>query len=99
MTVVILEDAAEDIEAGRDFYDSREPGIGQYFVKSILSDLASLVLYAGIHPVQFNFQRMLSNRFPFSVYYEVEGETAFVYAVLDMRRDPLWIRSELRRRA
>ena len=98
MTVVILEDAAGDIEAGRHFYESREPGIGEYFVESLLSDLGSLVLYAGIHPVHFGFQRMLSKRFPFGVYYEVEGETAYVYAVLDMRRDPLWIRSELRRR-
>jgi hypothetical protein len=35
MTVVILEDAAEDIEAGRHFYESREAGIGEYFVESI----------------------------------------------------------------
>jgi len=28
MTVVILEDAAQDIESGRQFYESREPGIG-----------------------------------------------------------------------
>ena len=76
MTVVILEDAAEDIEAGRHFYESREAGIGEYFVESILSDLGSLVLYAGIHPTHFGFQRMLSKRFPFGVYYEVEGETA-----------------------
>ena len=98
MTVVVLEDAAEDIEAGRHFYESREAGIGEYFVESILSDLGSLVLYAGIHPAHFGFQRMLSKRFPFGVYYEVEGATAYVYAVLDMRRDPLWIRSELRKR-
>lgn len=38
---------------------------------------------------------MLSKRFPFGIYYEVEGETAYVYAILDMRRDPLWIRKEL----
>jgi hypothetical protein len=78
MTVVILEDAAEDLESGRHFYESREPGIGDYFVESILSDLGSLVLYAGIHPVRFGFHRMLSKRFPFGIYYEVEGQTAYV---------------------
>ena len=41
---------------------------------------------------------MLSKRFPFGIYYEVESETAYVYAILDMRRGPLWIRSELRER-
>ena len=28
MTVVVLEDAAEDMEAGKRFYESREWGIG-----------------------------------------------------------------------
>ena len=28
MTVVVLEEAAEDMESGRRFYESREPGIG-----------------------------------------------------------------------
>ena len=98
MTVVILEDAAADIESGRQFYETRQPGVGEYFVESILADLASLVLYAGIHPMRFGFHRMLSRRFPFGVYYEIERETAFVYAILDMRRDPLWLRGELRNR-
>jgi hypothetical protein len=99
MTVVILEDAAEDMESGRDFYESRESQIGDYFVESILSDLDSLVLFAGIHPVYFGFHRMLSKRFPFGIYYQVEHEMAHVYAILDMRRDPLWIRRQLQKRS
>lgn len=95
---MILEDAAEDMEAGRRFYESRELGIGDYFVESILSDLGSLVLYAGVHRVHLGFHRMLSKRFPFGIYYEVERQTAYVYAILDMRRDPLWIRRELQKR-
>ena len=41
---------------------------------------------------------MLSKRFPFGIYYELEGETTYVYAILDMRRDPLWVREELEKR-
>lgn len=99
MTIVVLEDAAEDIETGRRFYESCEAGVGDYFIESILSDLDSLVLYAGIHPIYFGFHRMLSERFPFGLYYEVEGDAAYVYAILDLRRDPLWIRSELKKRS
>jgi hypothetical protein len=98
MTVVVLEDAAEDIESGRQFYELRELGIGDYFVESILSDISSLVLYAGIHPAHCGFQRMLSKRFPFGIYDELEGEIVYVYGILDMRRDPLWIRRELQKR-
>ena len=83
------------MESGRRFYESREPGVGDYSIESILSDLSSLGLYSGIHPVHLGLHRMLSKRFPFGIYYEVEGETAYVYVILDMRRDPLWIRGEL----
>jgi len=98
MTVLILEDAAADLVAGRRFYESREQGVGDFFVESLLSDLESLVLYAGIHRRHFGLHRMLSKRFPFGIYYEMEGDTASVYAILDMRRDPAWLRAELRKR-
>lgn len=73
-------------------------GVGDYFLDSILSDLDSLVLFAGVHPLCFQFHRMLSRRFPFGIYYEVEDETAYVYAILDLRRDPLWIQQRLAER-
>lgn len=41
---------------------------------------------------------MLSKRFPFGIYYEVEDGVAYVYAILDLRRDPLWIGKRLRER-
>jgi hypothetical protein len=53
--VIVLEDAAEDLEAGRNFYDGREPGVGRYFLDCLLSDLESLRLYAGIHSVHWDF--------------------------------------------
>ena len=98
MNVITLEDAAADIENGRQFYEACEPGIGEYFVHSILSDLESLILFAGVHSVHFGFHRMMSRRFPFAIYYEIEGDTALVYGILDMRTDPSWIRREMERR-
>jgi hypothetical protein len=42
-----------------------------------------------MHPVHFDrYLRMLSKRFPFAVYYRLEGDTVRIYAVLDCRRDP-----------
>lgn len=98
MTVVILEDAADDLESGTQFYESCAVGVGDYFIDSILSDLDSLILFAGVHPSYFGFHRMLSKRFPFGIYYEVEGDVVYVYAILDLRRDPLWIRKQLSKR-
>jgi hypothetical protein len=41
MKVVVLEDAAADLEAGKAFYERREPEVGDYFLASLLSDLSS----------------------------------------------------------
>jgi hypothetical protein len=40
---------------------------------------------------------MLSDRFPYAIYYEVAGEQIRIRAVLDCRRDPKWIRSRIRK--
>ena len=93
--VVVLDDAVDDLAAGIAFYDAQELGVGQYFFDSLLSDIDSLQLYAGIHLRQFGFYRMLAHRFPFAIYYDIEDEIARVAAVLDMRKDPAWIRKEI----
>lgn len=96
--VIVLADAARDLELGRNFYDAQQLGIGDYFVDSLLSDLESLRLFHGIHSNHFGFQRMLASRFPFGIYYEETETEVRVFAVLDLRRDPLWMRSELAKR-
>ena len=84
MKIKILESADQDLREGFDFYESQETGIGNYFLET---------LFAGIHSVHFGrYHRLLSKRFPFPVYYRIEDYEVKVYAVLDCRRDPAWIR-------
>jgi plasmid stabilization system protein ParE len=96
--VIVLADAAEDIEAARDFYETQEPGVGEYCVDSLLADIESLGLFSGIHPLHLGFHRMLASRFPFGIYYREHGEETQVFAILDLRRNPNWIRKELKNR-
>ena len=95
MRVTVLEFAERDIEEGFAFYESRQPGLGGYFFDSIAADLDSLMLHAGIHRKVHGFHRLLARTFPFAIYYEVAGDDARVWAVLDCRRDPAWIRHAL----
>ena len=93
--VVVLAEAVDDLEAARRFYDNREAGVGEYCVTSLLADIESLALYHGIHLRQQGCLRMLASRFPFGIYYlEAENETRVV-AVLDLRRNPSWIRKQV----
>jgi len=97
-TVIILDETASDLDAGKEFYDLQEEGIGLYFIDSLISDIESLRIFAGIHSRRFGFYRMLSKRFPFAIYYDVSEKFVQVAAVLDMRRNPAWIRQELKGR-
>ncbi len=67
--VIVLEEAARDIEAAIDFYEAAEPGVGDYFRDSIIADLRRLEHYFGQHAVHFGFHRALSDRFPYAIYY------------------------------
>ena len=97
MNIEILDLAELDIFDGFHFYESQEAGLGSYFLNGIYSDIESLRLYAGIHlKPHKNFHRLLSQRFPFAIYYSVSNETAFVHAVVDCRRDPAWIEARLK---
>jgi len=96
--VEILIEAKEDLIQGRAFYDIQSPSVGDYFIASVLGDLGSLRLYAGIHRRANGFYRLLCSRFPFAVYYDIVAENVQVSAILDMRKDPAWIRKSLTKR-
>jgi plasmid stabilization system protein ParE len=96
MKIRILASALLDLKEGRDFYERQATGVGDYFQDSLFTDIDSLVLYGGIHGKVFGFHRVLSKRFPYAIYYRVEGESCvIVYRVLDCRREPASIRKAL----
>jgi hypothetical protein len=95
MMVLILPSAKIDLAGGSDFYEDKEEGLGSYFLESLSSDIDGLKVTAGIHRRVFGYHRLLSNRFPYAIYYDVEGDTARVHAVVDCRRSPTWIRRHL----
>ena len=88
MRIRILPNAETDLELGADFYESQSTGLGGHFIASLIDDIESLKLHAGIHAQYREFHRLISKRFPFAIYYRVESHTAFVYAVLDCRQSP-----------
>jgi plasmid stabilization system protein ParE len=95
MRIEISDGAQQDLIDGAASYDRRERGVGTYFLDCLFSDIDSLILYAGIHPVIHHYYRLLSKRFPFAVFYRVDGLLVRIHAVLDCRRDPAWIRRRL----
>lgn len=92
MKIEILSTAEEDLVNGHFFYERQEPGIGNYFLDTLIAEIDSLQLYAGTHRQKWGKHRMLSKRFPFGIFYTIEKDTVCICAVLDLRRRSSFLR-------
>jgi len=94
--VEISEDALADLDDGFLFYEAQEAGLGDYFIACLRADIEGLKISGGTHRVVYaDYHRLLSKVFPHGVFYTIEGGNAVVWAVLDLRRDPEWLRKQL----
>jgi hypothetical protein len=89
MNLRILPSALKVVTRGEMFYARLDQSLGDYFLSSIFGDVDSLALDAGIHREVFGYHRLLAKRFPFAIYYRIDGDTCIVWRVLDCRQNPL----------
>lgn len=75
MKIRILGLAVEDLQAGREFYERQQAGLGAYFLDTLFSDIEALLIHAGVHVRVFGYFRALSKRFPYAIYYRINGAT------------------------
>ena len=72
--------------------------MGDYFSGCILTDIASLQIYCGLHRKHYGYYRLLSKRFPYSIYYDVINDVTTIVAVLDMRMQSTSLRKIVSKR-
>jgi hypothetical protein len=51
--VVSLKEVANDLKEGKDFYDQRQSGVGDYFWDSLVADIESLIIQQQTEPLVF----------------------------------------------
>lgn len=96
MRVEILDKAEDDLVNGFAFYEEQREGLGTYFRACLFRDIDSLRMLGGSHRVVFrSYHRALAKRFPFAIFYTVAGDTVYIEAVVDCRREPLWVTEHL----
>lgn len=97
MKVQVLPSARRDLLDGYEFYRHEREDVARHFLSSVSADITSLEVYGGIHPtIDDDMHMMPARRFPFAIYYRVQGGAVTIYAVLDCRRNPEWIRRRLK---
>jgi hypothetical protein len=99
MNIRILRAAVEDLAAGRRFYEERQAGAGDYFTSCMFAEIDALVIHAGCHRIIRGYHRIVTRKFPYSIYYKMSGPEPVVHRILDCRRNPRWISKELKQDA
>lgn len=85
----LTREAEADLAEAFDYYEAQLSGLGHEFVSTVEQQLERVVknpaqyqvLHRGVH-------RAVMRRFPYAIFYLVEGETVVVLAVEHQARDP-----------
>jgi hypothetical protein len=88
--------ALKDLADGKAFYEMQEKGVGEYFARTLESEIEGLRITAGIHSKPYaDYHRLIVRKFPYAVFYTFSQNTAVIWAVVDCRRHPNWILAHL----
>lgn len=92
--IVIRPLAEADIEEAHDWYERKQSGIGKVFVSQVDEALEKLRRSPDLGVVVYKHLRRLAvDRFPYGVFYLVEGQRIIVVGVIHGRRAPrVWKR-------
>jgi plasmid stabilization system protein ParE len=89
MTVVLREEAEEDLKEAREWYEAQRAGLGDEFLKEIGASFRRLEAGPCRYPkVHGELRRTLVRRFPFAIYYSADSDNILVVGVLHQRRSP-----------
>ncbi len=87
--LIIRPEAESDLAEAFEWYEQRRPGLGESLLLSVEATLVAIQETPSLFPeVHRNIRRALTRRFPFGVFYVVEGEAVVVIALFHASRDP-----------
>ena len=86
---VLVRDAAEaDLEQARRWYDKQRQGLGDEFLASLAEAFTRLEQDPERYRVLYNgFHRVLLERFPYRIFYQLRGNEVIIFRVLHHARD------------
>jgi plasmid stabilization system protein ParE len=95
----VRREAEVDVDEQAEFYDGEEPGLGLRFIQAVFSHIDVVAMHPKKHRQEIDDVRIaLIPKFPFGIFFIIEGDQVIVLAVLDLRRSPRRRLDTLKRR-
>ena len=96
--VIYTPEAEQDVADAYNWYEAREPGLGENFLRCVEACVLGVQRHPQLYPVAAaQFRRALVRRFPFEVFYEPTEVCITIYSVFHCSQDPQKWRSRLGR--
>jgi len=87
--IIFKPEAKFDVAEAHKWYEERDPGLGAEFMRAVDSCAHQLQRHPEMYPiVHKNVRQALTRRFPYSIFYLVEGDAVYVLSVFHASRDP-----------
>jgi toxin ParE1/3/4 len=89
LKIVLRRAAKVDLAEAREWYEKRQPGLSDALRLEVEAVLQSVREHPEIHPrVDKSVRRAALHRFPYGIFYVIEGGTIRVIAILHKARSP-----------
>jgi len=80
--------AQENVHEARIWYDRRREGLGNEFLLAVADAMLALEETPERFPIYYrDFRRVLMDRFPYKIFYRIEGQAVIVFRVLHAAQD------------
>ena len=87
--MIIRPEAEADLVNAQGWYEWQREGLGAEFLLCVEEVFERIGRMPELHPVVYRgVRRAITRRFPYSIYYRMDGNEVVVLGVLHMRRDP-----------
>lgn len=87
--MILRQEAERDLAEAYRWYNEKVPGLGSDFLAVVERALESIKENSSRFPVIYrNVRRALMRRFPYGIFFIVEGDVIVVLSVMHTARDP-----------
>lgn len=98
-SMFFLPEVEEDVIAGYVWYEGKSTGLGEEFLRIFYACAGEIPRNPLLYPkVYKEFRRRLLRRFPYAIYFTVEGDQIVVFGLFHCARDPRTIKAKLQDR-
>ena len=88
-TLVVKPSAQEDMLQAYRWYQEQRQGLGDEFLLCVEAAFSKILAFPDAYKIDYkNVHRFLTQRFPFSIFFIIEGVFIFIISVRHRRRNP-----------